>query len=316
MAKAFASQADLTVKKETFEKLADGVYCLTAEGDPNTGIIVGDDGVMIIDARATPVMAQTVIEFVRGVTDKPIKYVFLTHYHAVRVMGASAYNADYVIASRPTLEMIEERGAQDFKSEVQRFPRLFDAVESVPGLTWPNLVFDREMTLWMGKREVRMMHPGRGHTRGDAVVWLPKEKVLFSGDLVEADATPYCGDAQLKDWPETLEKLKELKPSKLVPGRGPALKTPKACRQAIEETQGFVTALYKAARKGVKKGRDLREIYREVHDKMKKPYGHWAIFDHCLPFNVTRAVDEASGLDHPRIWTAKRDLDMWKALEG
>ena len=128
MAKAFASQADLAEKKETLQKLADGAYCLTAEGDPNTGIIIGDDGVMIIDARATPMMAQDLIRRLRDITDKPVKYVLLTHYHAVRVMGASAYKAQHIIASQGTLELIKERGQQDFESEVQRFPRLFQAV--------------------------------------------------------------------------------------------------------------------------------------------------------------------------------------------
>src|SRR5579864_7255788 len=127
MAKAFASQADLADKQETLQPLADGAFCLTAEGDPNTGIIIGDDGVMIIDARATPVMAQELMQRLKGLTDKPVKYVLLTHYHAVRVMGASAYKAQHVIASQGTLDLIKERGQQDFESEVQRFPRLFKA---------------------------------------------------------------------------------------------------------------------------------------------------------------------------------------------
>ncbi len=101
MAKAFASQGDLADKQESFVRLSDAAYCLTAEGDPNTGIIIGDDSAMVIDTRATPVMAQDVIRHVRAVTDKPIKYVLLTHYHAVRVMGASAYNAEQIIASHP-----------------------------------------------------------------------------------------------------------------------------------------------------------------------------------------------------------------------
>jgi len=88
MAKAFASQADLADKHENFIKLAENAYCLTAEGDPNTGVIIGDDGVMVIDTRATPAMAEDVIRHVRAVTDKPVKYVLLIHYHAVRVMGA------------------------------------------------------------------------------------------------------------------------------------------------------------------------------------------------------------------------------------
>lgn len=316
MKKQFASQGDLEEKKTTFTKLADGAYCLTAEGDPNSGVIVGDDGVMVIDARATPVMAQELVQHIRTVTDKPIKYVLLTHYHAVRVMGASGYGAGHIIASKGTYELIRERGAQDFKSEVQRFPRLFRNVESVPGLTWPNLVFDRELTVWMGSREVRIMHLGAGHTKGDAVAWLPKEKVLFSGDLVEEGATPYCGDAHLKEWPETLERLRALKPRRLVPGRGEALTTPAACERAIRATQEFVRELYAQARKGVKGRKDLKQVFDQTYRALEPRYGKWVIFEHCMPFCVSRAFDEASGIEHPRIWTAKRDIEMWKALQG
>jgi len=315
MAKAFASQADLVEKKTTFTKLAEGAYCLTAEGDPNSGVIVGDDGVMVIDSRATPVMAKDLVRHIRTVTDKPIKYVVLTHYHAVRVMGASGYKAPYVVASQDTLDLIKERGEQDFKSEVQRFPRLFDAVETVPGLTWPNLVFDEQLTLWMGRREVRLLAVGAGHTKGDTIVWLPKEKVLFSGDLVEEGAAPYCGDAHLAEWPSTLEKLRALKPVKLVPGRGEAMLTPAACEKAIRGTRNFVTELLTQARKGVKAKKNLKQVFDQTHKAMAPKYGKWVIFEHCMPFCVSRAYDEAKGIDHPRIWTAKRDIEMWKQLQ-
>src|SRR5215510_3903568 len=205
--KKFASQADLAEKKVSFDKLTDHAYAYTAEGDPNTGIIVGDDGVLVADTQATPVMAQDVIRRIREVTDKPIKYVVLTHYHAVRVLGASAYGAQEVIASQDTYDLIVERGAQDMKSEIERFPRLFRDVESVPGLTWPTITFKGEMTLWLGKLEVLIMQLGRGHTKGDTVVWLPQQKILFSGDLVEYGATPYCGDCYYEDWPRTLDAI-------------------------------------------------------------------------------------------------------------
>ncbi|MFP5406925.1 MAG: MBL fold metallo-hydrolase, partial [Gammaproteobacteria bacterium] len=182
--KKFASQADVEEKKVSFEKLSDNAYAYTAEGDPNTGIVIGDDGVLVADTQATPVMAQDVIRRIREVTDKPIKYVLLTHYHAVRVLGASAFQPQQIISSQDTRDLIVERGEQDMKSEIGRFPRLFQAVESVPGLTWPTLTFKREMTLWMGKLEVRLIQLGRGHTKGDTVVWLPQQKVLFSGDLI------------------------------------------------------------------------------------------------------------------------------------
>src|ERR1700680_4840187 len=196
--KKFASQADLAEKTISFENVSDNAYAYTAEGDPNTGIVIGDDAVLVADTQATPVMAQDVIRRIREVTDKPIKYILLTHYHAVRVLGASAYGAQQIIASQDTYDLIVERGEQDMKSEIERFPRLFNAVESVPGLTWPTLTFKGEMTLWLGKLEVKILQLGRGHTKGDTVVWLPQERTLFSGDLVEVDAQPSGGARYLK----------------------------------------------------------------------------------------------------------------------
>src|SRR5919198_1421322 len=178
MGKNFASQADLTEKKVTFDRLSPHAYAYTAEGDPNTGVVIGDRSVMVIDTQATPVMAQDVIRRIRQVTDKPIQYVVLSHYHAVRVLGASGYSAQEIIASQDTYELIAERGEADMRSEIERFPRLFRAVESVPGLTWPTMAFTGELTLWLGKLEVRLLQLGRGHSKGDMVVWLPQQKIL------------------------------------------------------------------------------------------------------------------------------------------
>jgi glyoxylase-like metal-dependent hydrolase (beta-lactamase superfamily II) len=316
MASAFASQADLADKHEKFVALDENAYCLTAEGDPNTGVIVGDDGVMVIDTRATPVMAADVIRQVRAVTEKPIKYLLLTHYHAVRVMGASAYKAEHIIASQGTYELIKERGQQDFESEVQRFPRLFRSVESVPGLTWPNLVFDRTLSLWMGKTEVRLMHIGKGHSKGDTIAWMPKEGVLFSGDLVEEGATPYCGDAYFKEWPETLERLRAFKAQRLVPGRGEAMLTAAAADHAIAGTADFLRELRQQVESGVSAGKGLKAVYEDSYRALQPKYGGWVIFEHCMPFNVSRCFDEMSGIEHPRIWTAERDLEMWRTLQA
>jgi glyoxylase-like metal-dependent hydrolase (beta-lactamase superfamily II) len=315
-ARSFASQNDLADKKITFSKLADNAYAYTAEGDPNTGIVIGDDAVMVIDTQATPVMAQDVIRRIREVTDKPIKYVVLSHYHAVRVLGASAYGADHVIASEATREMIVERGQQDYLSEVQRFPRLFRSVETVPGLTWPTITFNDRMTLYLGQTEVQIIHAGRGHTKGDTIVWLPKERVLFSGDLVEYGATPYCGDAHLQDWPQTLQKLRDLKPLALVPGRGDALTSERAVEDGLAGTQAFVTELYEEVKKRAQANESLKQAYEGAMRALQPRYGNWVIFEHCMPFDVSRAYDEAKGIDHPRIWTAERDIEMWKALES
>src|SRR5262245_1907219 len=273
MSKAFASRADLEEKKVTFSQLSAHAYAYTAEGDPNTGVIVGDDAVMVIDTQATPVMARDVIAKIRGVTDKPIRYVVLSHYHAVRVLGASAYGAEHVIASQDTYDLIVERGEQDYKSEYERFPRLFQAVDSIPGLTWPTIAFKGEMTLWLGKLEVRLMQLGRGHTKGDTVVWLPEEKVLFSGDLVEYNATPYTGDAYLTDWPQTLDRVAALGAEKLVPGRGDALISPATVKTAIEGTRAFVTQMFDAVKAGRAEGKALKRVYDETSAALRPRFG-------------------------------------------
>jgi glyoxylase-like metal-dependent hydrolase (beta-lactamase superfamily II) len=317
MSKTFASQGDLVEKRESFTELADGVFALTAEGDPNSGVVIGDDSVLVIDARATPVMAKELVAHIRKVTDKPIRHVLLTHYHAVRVLGVAGYEERVnVIASDVTRDMIVERGQQDMDSEIQRFPRLFRAKETIPGLTWPNIVFHERMTLWLGSREVQIIHAGRGHTRGDTIAWLPKEKVLFSGDLVEYGATPYCGDAHFGDWPATLGRLEALQPQAVVPGRGEALTSPEQVKQGIGETRAFLEDVFQIAKAGVAAGHSLKQVYDTAMRELRPKYGHWVIFEHCMPFDVSRAYDEAQGIDNPRIWTAQRDLEMWQALES
>ena len=315
--KTFASAADLEEKKVTFEQISEHAWAYTAEGDPNTGIIIGDDAVLVADTQATPAMAADVIRRIREVTDKPIKYVVLTHYHAVRVLGASAYQPQQILASQDTYDLIVERGEQDKASEIGRFPRLFRNLETVPeGLTWPTMTFTGKMTLWLGKLEVQLLQLGRGHNKCDTVVWLPGEKTLLSGDLVEFDATPYAGDAYFQDWPNTLDNIAKLNPLALVPGRGPALRGEAQVQKGLEVTRSFISDVWASVKAGADAGRDLRKVYEETFAKLQPKYGEWVIFNHCMPFDVTRAYDEATQFPDPRIWTAERDRQMWLALEG
>jgi glyoxylase-like metal-dependent hydrolase (beta-lactamase superfamily II) len=315
-AKGFASSEDLGEKKVSFDQIGTGLYAYTAEGDPNSGVIVGDDCVMVIDAQATPVMAEDLIARVAKVTDKPIKYVLLTHYHAVRVLGASAFKGADIMASDVTRGLIAERGKQDMDSEIGRFPRLFRAVESIPGLTWPNITFPDEVSVWLGRREVRIMHIGRGHTAGDVIAVVPDAGVVFSGDLVEYKSACYCGDAHFTDWPTTLDHLAELQAAALMPGRGAALTTPQLVKEGIEMTSDFLSTLFDSVKESVAKGRSLKDAFDFARLAMDPKFKTFAIYEHCLPFNVSRAYDEARGIDWPVIWTAERDREMWAALQG
>ena len=316
MAKAFASQGDLAAKKISFTEIGRDLYAFTAEGDPNTGVIIGDDGVMVVDAQATPVMAQQVVEKIRSVTDKPIKYVVLSHYHAVRVLGASGYGAEQVVASEKCRAMIHERGQEDWDSEFGRFPRLFQASESIPGLTWPTMTFQNKMTFHMGKRRVDLMHLGRAHTAGDIVAWVPDAGVMFTGDIVEYHSACYCGDAHFNDWSGTLDRIAAFEPQAIAPGRGNALVGDAIVKKAIASTRDFVASTYQPVAQVASGGGSLKEAWDACRAACDAKFSSFAIYEHCLPFNVARAYDEALGIDTPRIWTAQRDLEMWEKLQG
>ena len=316
MAKAFASQADLAEKTIAFTEIGKGLYAFTAQGDPNSGVIVGDDSVMVIEAQATPRLAKKVIDCVRSVTDKPITHVVLTHYHAVRVLGASAFQAQQVIMSETARAMVAERGQEDWDSEFQRFPRLFEGHESIPGLTWPTTTFQGRMTVFLGKRRVDLMQLGRAHTAGDVVAHVADANAMFTGDIVEAHSACYCGDGHFGDWGPTLERIRGYDLDAIAPGRGDAVIGQTAVNGAIDRTKDFVASTYRPIAKIAARGGSLREAWNAMRAECDPKFRDYAIYEHCLPFNVSRAYDEARGIDTPRIWTAQRDIDMWAALQG
>jgi len=313
---AFASTEDLGEKKISFDQVEAGLYAYTAEGDPNTGVIIGDDAVMVIDAQATPAIAGDVVARIAKVTDKPVKYVLLTHYHAARTLGASAFKGAEILASDATRHMIVERGKEDMNSEIGRFPRLFRSAETIPGLTWPTITFPDQISVWLGRREVRIIHVGRGHTAGDVIAVVPDAGVVFSGDLVESTSACYGGDAHFSDWLATLDHLAEMQASALVPGRGAALTSRETVKDAIEVTADFISTLYNSVEESVRKGRSLKDAFDFARLPMDSKFKEFAIYEHCLPFSVSRAYDEARGIEWPVIWTADRDREIWAALQG
>lgn len=318
MVKPFASSADTGEKVETLEVLADGVYALTAEGDPNVGAIEGEDFLVCFEARATPAAARDWLVKLRRHTDKPIRYLVLTHYHAVRVLGASAFEAEHIIASETTRKLIEERGMQDWASEFGRMPRLFKQPEEIPGLTWPTETFATSHIIQLGgdRGQIDLQFCGRGHTAGDIIAWHPKTRTLFAGDLVEAQAALYTGDAFHMDWAgATLDQVKRYRAENLIGGRGAVARGVEACDAAIEQTREFLNGMIEHVGAHKNAG-TLKDAFEATHRALAPKFGHWPIFEHCLPFNVQRLWDELDGIDWPRIWTMERDREVWAKLQG
>ena len=317
--KPFASSADLGVKEQTLEVLADGVYALTAGGDPNVGAVEGEDFLVCFEALATPVAARRWLAKLREHTDKPVRYLVLSHYHAVRVLGASAFDAEVVVSSEQTRALIAERGRQDWESEYGRMPRLFEEPASIPGLTWPTLTFRDRLTIELGgdRGELVCAFLGRGHTEGDIVAWLPKPGILFAGDLVESQAALYTGDAFHFDWAAgTLDRVRALGAEQLVGGRGAVARGREAVDAAIEQTRDFLLTMQRTVGDAHRSGGTLRDAFAATHAALAPRYGRWPIFEHCLPFDVQRLWDELNGVERPVIWTAERDRRVWDELQS
>ncbi|MFC6882610.1 MULTISPECIES: MBL fold metallo-hydrolase [Actinomadura] len=317
-AKAFASSADLTDKEQTLEVLADGVYALTAEGDPNVGAIEGEDFLVCFEALATPVAAREWLAKLREHTDKPIRYLVLSHYHAVRVLGASAFGAEVIVAHDNTRALVAERGRQDWESEYGRMPRLFKDPDSIPGLTWPTLTFSDRLTIPLGgdRGDLVLKYCGRGHTEGDIVAWLPERGILFAGDLVEAQAALYTGDAFHRDWAAgTLDTLAAFGAEALVGGRGAVARGRDGVDAAIAQTRHFLEVMIREVGTVQASGGTLKEAFQRTHAALYERYGKWPIFEHCLPFDVARLWDELNGVERPVIWTAERDREVWAQLQ-
>ena len=313
-AKPFASSGDLKEKIATLDEVADGVYAYTAEGDPNVGAIIGPDSIAVIDSRATPVAANRFLCDLRKVTDKPVSHLVLTHYHAVRVLGAAAFAPCEIIASNATRDLIAERGAQDWESEYRRMPRLFEEPETIPGLTWPTITFKEQLSLWLGDREVQLRFVGRGHTAGDIVVWLPKERALFAGDLIEAEAALYMGDSYSREWGSTtLDNVAAFGATAVVPGRGPVARGD-GVNTAIEQTRTFIHEMRAVIARAREDGNDLKATFDAVQESLTPKYRDWPIYQHVLPFNVKRIDDEMAGRE-PAIWTAETDATVWDELQ-
>ncbi|HEY1625061.1 MAG TPA: MBL fold metallo-hydrolase [Streptosporangiaceae bacterium] len=316
--KTFASSADLAEKQQTLEVLADGIYALTAEGDPNIGAIEGEDFLVCFEALATPVAAREWLTRLREHTSKPVRYLVLSHYHAVRVLGASAFDAEVILAHENTRSLIAERGAQDWASEFGRMPRLFKEPDSIPGLTWPTLTFHDRLTIDLGgdRGDLVLQYCGRGHTEGDIVAWLPGQRILFAGDLVEAQAALYTGDAFHRDWvTSTLDRVAGFKADTLIGGRGAVTHGQEAVDSAIAQTRDFLAVMIAEVSEAKAEGGTLRDAFRNTHAVLEPRYGRWPIFEHCLPFNVSRLWDELDGVERPVIWTAERDREVWDQLQ-
>lgn len=238
-----------------FEKVADGIYYASSSGvmqvGANSPVIVGETETLIVDSGTSPAAGRALVEDIKAITDKPVKYVIDSHYHYDHLFGNQVFGPDvqiighdhtterlkantleqytFLTSVRPIpqrVEALRQRIAQEtdpqqkatLERQVQSSLNYLEQVKEVRQ-TPPNLTFDNTMTLHRGGREFRLMYLGRGHTDTDVVTLMPRERIVLTGDLMES-VLSYMGDSYPEEWIATLDRLKALDFDTVLPGHG------------------------------------------------------------------------------------------------
>jgi glyoxylase-like metal-dependent hydrolase (beta-lactamase superfamily II) len=283
--------------------VADGVHVAVAapayKVNSNTAIIENDDGVIVVDTHSKPSAARVIVERLRDMTPRPVRYVINTHFHWDHWHGNEVYPAAYphaeIVTNQITREAMLKKGlkrvqdhARSMPAEIARLETNLAAARSpaerarleaelrlarsylaeVRALTpaLPTIAFERTMKLYRRDREIQLLHLGRAHTEGDVFVYLPKEKVVITGDAV-IGWTPFMGDGYPEDWVATLDRLAQLDFTHIIMGHGNL-----ADRSWLRTFRGYIRDMVEAVREEVAAGATLDEVKQRVPAKLAPTY--------------------------------------------
>jgi len=279
-----------------FDELAPGVFFAVGDGPvhvaSNALVVVNDEDVLVVDSHITADAARALLASVATLTDKPVRYLVNTHFHfdhahgnqvfppnvetigheytRARLLGDVLKQPTYLGMGGPATQQKKIDGLQErlvaasaeqresLEAQIatqQRHLKALDEVEPTP----PTTTLLRKMTLHRGAREIQLLHLGRGHTGGDVVVFLPGEKVAFTGDLLYKGA-PYLGDAYPEDFIETLEALKSLDFDVAAPGHGPLIRD----KEQIDFNQEYLRKYWGQVKASHAAGRTLDQAIDSV----------------------------------------------------
>ena len=279
-----------------FEEIASGVYFATGAGPVNVGsnamVVVNEHDVLLVDSHITADAARELIASVATLTDKPIRYLVNSHFHfdhahgnqefpegveiigheytrqrllgdvlnepTYSVIGGPEYQESVVASLQEQLDGADAATRQSLEAQITTLKRHITGLKEVEP-TPPNTTLVRKMTLYRSSREIQIHHLGRGHTGGDVVVLLPEEKVVFTGDILYAGA-PYLGDGYANEFPETLEKLKQLDFDVAVPGHGPLVRD----RAQIDFNQEYLRKYWSQVKASHDQGLSLEEAIAKL----------------------------------------------------
>ena len=243
-------------------RLAEGVYAVMgdtgrgSEGRPNAGFIVTREGVVVIEALASPRQGEALLRTIRGVTRQPVRWLVLTHHHPDHTFGAIVFRrAGAKVIAHPDRQMLASEGGED--ALVADWVRVMglDAMRGFEFADTPDRPVTTSDSLLLGGRTIVISHPGAGHSAGDLIVWLPKERVLFAGDLLIEDGVTMVVDGSARDLERGLAKIDSLQPRVAVPGHGAIPARP---ADLVARTRAYITGLESDMRAAIEKGVPMR----------------------------------------------------------
>lgn len=260
-----------TTPGTTIVEVADGVFARLHEGLTNAGVIVSDEGVLVIDSLRVPSFARDLINDVRHLTPKPVRYVIDTHSHWDHSWGNSEFSDALIIGhANCRAEMLDPEITRNWRERVvaQGAPWSEEAggVRIVP----PTLTFDSSMQLSFGDRAIDLRYLGRAHTSGDLFVHLPDDGLVFTGDVAQDSGVPYVFDGFVKDWVETDTRLLELGAQRFVAGHGPV-----GDASALTEARDFVASLVASTERPLADGRDEASARSSVAAELTERFAGW-----------------------------------------
>lgn len=248
--------------KTGLRRVAPGVYAYVQAGGlnvSNAGLVVGDRDALVVDALYAPSMTRAFQRAIQKATRKPVRRIVCTHHHADHTLGLVRFDRDVpVIAHRRTCERMLETGL-DLAHYRSVNPEYADELKGLKQRL-PDVVYEGGMTLHLGRRAVELHHLGHAHSAGDTLVWLPKERVLFTGDVCFHLVTPATFDGHVGGWIRIAGKiLKTFPVETIVPGHGPP-----GDARALRETLGYLRLVRREAKKRFEKGTPARHAAREI----------------------------------------------------
>ena len=256
-------------------ELETGVFARLHEGLTNAGIIVGDDSVLIIDSLRVPSFARDLIKDVKDITDKPIQFVIDTHSHWDHSWGNEEFPDATIIGHKNCYaEMIDVEWNEQWRKKVTSSNDPWSEEGNIVNITPPNMTFETSMQLYFGGRELDLKYFGRAHTSGDIYIHLPKEKIVFTGDVAQDGGVPYLGDCYPVDWPDTDNKLAALPIERFMSGHGPI-----GDHKALEGARDFIHNLVDSVKSAIADGQNSVQASESVITQLTPEYGNWRSFD-------------------------------------